>query len=236
MPGGVIEPAESIGCRNMTPIPAVAKLTSKARYSTATRAGRAFLAACLLYAGLCPPGAMAEPAPASRVEHGAAIVPVIEMAFSSDWDPRRYGRFGLPATRIEEIRRELSELARESFTRRLQAAGYAVLTEPSPAALSLRLRIFDVYINAPVLDDADRRDSYVFAAGEMSLELELRAAGSTEVLARMQDRHIDPGNGFLVLANEISNRSAARRIFDGWAERLVRQLERAGSDPARNGG
>lgn len=225
----------------MTHTPTPARLTTIGRRATLGSATALLLAVCLcapVAMGAAPAGAVdAIPAgmtvvplrgidhasyrAGSRMERGTAITPVIEVAFSRDWDPRRFGRFGLSARRIEEIRGELGELARQSFTRRLQAAGYVVPTVPSADTLQLRLRIFDVQINAPAPNDGDRRDSYVFEAGEMTLDLELRAAGSAELLASMQDRHIDPGNGFLVLANEISNRSAAKRAFDSWAEALM---------------
>ncbi|MBU6379624.1 MAG: DUF3313 family protein [Gammaproteobacteria bacterium] len=225
----------------MTHTPTPARLTTIGRRATLGPAAGLLLAVCLcvpVAMGAAPAG-VADAIPAgmtvvplrgidqasyragSRMERGIAIVPVIELAFSRDWNPRRFGRFGLSARRIDEIRSELVELARQSFTRRLQAAGYVVPAAPSADALQLRLRIVDVQINAPALDDGDRRDSYVFEAGEMTLDLELRAAGSAEVLASMQDRYIDPGNGFLVLANEISNRSAAKRAFDSWADALM---------------
>lgn len=151
------------------------------------------------------------------------VIAPVEVAFSATWDPRRFGHFGLPEDEVEEIRRSLATLAGETFARQLAAAGYTVVDEPAKDALRLQLRVFDVYVNAPVRQELDPRYSYVFEAGEMSLALELRGPDAV-LLASLQDRQRDPGNGFLTLANEITNRAAYRRIFDGWATQLIRLL------------
>jgi hypothetical protein len=168
------------------------------------------------------------PTPAAAADDASRTVVIapVEVSFSATWDPRRFGHFGLPDDEIEEIRRNLAVLAKQSFARRLAAAGYTVVDEPAKEALRLQLRIFDVYVNAPVRQEVDPRYSYVFEAGEMSLALELRGPDAG-LLASLQDRQRDPGNGFLTLANEITNRAAYRRILDGWATQLVRLLRQS---------
>jgi hypothetical protein len=168
------------------------------------------------------------PAPAAAADDASRTVVIapVEVSFSANWDPRSFGHFGLPDDEIEEIRRNLAALAQQSFARRLAAAGYKVVDEPTEESLRLQLRIFDVYVNAPLRQEVDPRHSYVFDAGEMSIALELRGPDAG-LLASLQDRQRDPGNGFLTLANEITNRAAYRRMLDGWATQLMRLLRQS---------
>lgn len=164
--------------------------------------------------------------PGSALPRTARVgIDPVMVEFSNLWEPRAFGRFGLSAAEVEDIRRQIATQARSAFAAALQAAGYEVTEESAGGDLRLGLRIFDVYLNAPQREGADPRQIFVYEAGEMSLELELRQARLGDPVVRMRDRHRDQGTGQLVTANEISNRTAVRQGLERWTAGFGRLLE-----------
>ena len=154
----------------------------------------------------------------------------VAVSFSKTWDPRSFGNFGLDAAEVQKIRGDLAAIATESFTKMLastQLSRTTTLASPDTLALDpleLKIRIFDVYVNAPARSGLSPLYTLVFESGEMSIEIELRETGSGKVLAALRDRYRDPGNATLTLSNEISQRLATKQIFGEWAKQFSRLL------------
>lgn len=154
----------------------------------------------------------------------------VAVAFSKTWDPRSFGNFGLEAADVQTIRGELAAIATASFTKMLASTERSRTTTlaspdtPELDPLELKIRIFDVYVNAPVRSSLSPLYTLVFESGEMSVEIELQEKGSGKLLAVLRDRYRDPGNATLTLSNEISQRSAAKQVFGQWAEQFSRLL------------
>ncbi|NBO74242.1 MAG: DUF3313 family protein [Gammaproteobacteria bacterium] len=162
-------------------------------------------------------------------EGATLIIAPVEVRFSSSWDPRQFGTFGLAPKDIEKIRGDLAELAQRTFAETLTKLG----TKPAGDAadskvLELHIKIVDVYLNAPPRSEINPLYTYVYESGEMTLELEVRTADSGRVLATLYDRHRDPRDAQLTLDNEITQRAATRLALRDWAVQLHGLLRQAG--------
>ncbi len=157
------------------------------------------------------------------------IIAPVEVRFSSSWDPRQFGTFGLSAKDIERIRVSLAELTQHTFAETLTTLGVKPAGDAGDEkTLELHIKIVDLYLNAPLRSEINPLYTYVYESGEMTLELEVRAAGSGRVLATLLDRHRDPRDAQLTLDNEITQRAATRLALREWAVQLHGLLQQAG--------
>jgi hypothetical protein len=155
----------------------------------------------------------------------------VTVDFSTSWDVRAYGRFGLEDRDVEELRGELAAITRSAFTEALSGAGYASTSKPGAGVLQIEARIVDLYVNAPPRRDIQPRHTYIFESGEMTLEITLRDSVTGVPLARLRDRYRDPGIGALTLANDVTRQADSRRVLADWARQLQKLL--AGIPPSR---
>ena len=153
-------------------------------------------------------------------DYDKVIISDVQVAFSSRWDPRDYGRFGLEPSRVAKIRDDLGTLARDAFAATLDESGYRVVATADEGVLQVVPKIIDLYVNAPPRDEITPLQTYVLESGEMTLVLELRDSVTGTLLGRVRDRYRDPGVGIFVLANEVTQRAENRRVLRAWAERL----------------
>jgi len=168
--------------------------------------------------------------PQSRWAEGAAIVIApVEVRFSAAWDPRQFGTFGLAPKDIEKIRNDLADLSHTTFTETLTKLGVKPAGDSgSQKILELHIKIIDLYLNAPPRSEINPLYTFVYESGQMTLELEVREAGTGRVLAALRDRYRDRRDAQLTLDNEITQRAATRLALREWATRLHSLLLQAG--------
>jgi len=156
------------------------------------------------------------------------IAPV-EVRFSAAWDPRQFGTFGLALKDIEKIRNDHAKLTQQTFAETLHALGAKPAGNVNNGKiLELQIKIVDLYLNAPPRSEISPLYIYVYESSEMTLELEVREAGTGRVLATLRDRYSDPRDSQLTLDNEITQRAANRLALREWATRLHSLLRQAG--------
>ena len=134
-----------------------------------------------------------------------------------------------------KIKKQLAEEFTTVFTEKLSSAGYEVVNEPGDDVLQINPAIVDLDITAPEMRGAGRTTQYVRSAGEMTMYIELYDSTTGDLIAKALDRQIDKENNEIYTwANSASNKAAAKRILNGWADVLVRALGEAKSYPVGN--
>jgi len=159
------------------------------------------------------------------------LVAPVEVSFSKSWNPRDYGSFGLKSSDVDRIRRDLSQMTYDIFTKVLGEGGYTIAPTPAEGVLQVRPNIVNLYINSPDTMQAGRTRSYVVDAGEMTLALELRDSITGTLLAQARDRKRGTESGRVTLANSVVNRAEAERALRGWATQLRTNLDAARKAP-----
>jgi hypothetical protein len=159
------------------------------------------------------------------------LIAPVEVSFSKSWNPRDYGVFGLKSADVERIRRELSQLAYDTFAKVLGEGGYTLAKAPGEGVLQVRPNIVNLYINAPDTMEAGRSRSFVVDAGEMTMSLALRDSITGTLLAEARDRKRGTEGGRVTLANRMMNRAEAERALRGWAVQLRSNLDAARKAP-----
>jgi len=130
---------------------------------------------------------------------------------------------------MERIKAELSSLFRQVFTRTLEEAGYQLVTERAEDVLLIKPAIINLDITAPDTRSANQVTSFAETAGEMTLYLELYDSMTGALIAKALDRKEDRQTGYFQWQNRISNRAAANRILQVWANILKEGLDQAQS-------
>jgi len=88
--------------------------------------------------------------------------------------------------------------------------------------------IVNLDITAPETSGSGRTNSYVRSAGEMTLYLELYDSVTGDIIAKAVDRQVDrENNQMYTWANSSTNKAAADRILNGWADILIAALNDA---------
>lgn len=150
------------------------------------------------------------------------------VAFRSNWlrDQNRSRSQNVRASDVERIKEDVADLLVEVFTEQLEAAGYEVVNYAGEDVLVLRPAIIDLDVTAPDVRSASRTRSYTAGAGAATLFLELYDSLSGDLIGRAIDRRSTrDSQGFMMAANRVTNRAAARREFRVWANKLVAFLD-----------
>jgi hypothetical protein len=151
-----------------------------------------------------------------------------QVAFRSNWlrDQNRSRTRNVRASDVERIKNDVGELLVGVFTEQLEAAGYEIVNYADEDVLILRPAIIDLDITAPDVRSAGRSRTYAAEAGAATLFIELFDSLSGDLLGRAVDRRATRrSSGWMMQSNRVSNRSAARREFRVWADRLVAFLD-----------
>jgi hypothetical protein len=154
------------------------------------------------------------------------------VAFKKGWE-KEQRRSTTQSTRIsskdiERIRTDLAAGFHEEFSTRLQKAGFPVVDEAGEDVLLVRPAIIDLDVNAPATMSAGNTRTYVASAGEMTLYVELYDSLTGDLIAKALDRRVDSQHrAYYTWANRATNRAAADRILQGWADILVNALTAA---------
>lgn len=176
------------------------------------------------------------------VEPGAELTPykrVIMMeptvAFKKNWERNQRSRSAskLPTSstvNTKKIKKDLAQEFEVVFTDTLNNGGYPVVEEVADDVLLIRPSIVDLDVNAPQTHGSGRTNSYVDSAGEMTLYIELFDSVTGDLIAKALDRRDDrPNRDMYTWANSSSNKAAAKRILQGWADILLEALNEARS-------
>ena len=153
------------------------------------------------------------------------------IAFRKNWqrDQNRHHPQKVNAKDMARMKAELSSLFREVFSRTLLEGGYELVTERAEDVLLIKPAIINLDVFAPDTMDANRGNSYSETTGEMTLYLELYDSVTDDLIAKALDRKIDRQTGYFQWQNHITNRAAANRILQVWANVLKEGLDEARS-------
>ncbi len=124
---------------------------------------------------------------------------------------------------VERIKTGLAEEFKEEFTKVLTDDGYTVVDAVGDNVLVVRPAIINLDVSAPDMKRSGPGNTWVRSAGSMTLYMELYDAASNELLGRVIDAQADRDD-MRKIANEVTNRAAAKSIIRDWAERLSQHL------------
>ena len=151
------------------------------------------------------------------------------IAFKKNWqrNQNRSQAHKVSSDDMSRIRSELSSLFREVFSKTLIEGGYQLVTERDHDVLLIKPAIINLDITAADTNSANRTQSFSETAGEMTLYLELYDSVTDDLIAKALDRQMDRRTGFFQWQNHVSNRAAANRILQVWANVLKEGLDDA---------
>jgi len=176
------------------------------------------------------------------------------IAFKKNWqrDQNRHHPQKVNANDMALMKAELSSLFREVFSRTLEEGGYELVTERAEDVLLLKPAIINLDVVAPDTMEkvregetgnrlrdwpgppgtgreaglgANRGNSYSESTGEMTLYLELYDSLTDDLIAKALDRKTDRQTGYFQWQNRVTNRAAANRILQVWANVLKEGLD-----------
>ena len=158
----------------------------------------------------------------SKVYLGDAYI-----AFKKNWqrDQNRHYPQKINSEDMARMKAELSSLFREVFSKTLEEGGYELVTERAEDVLLLKPAIINLDVIAPDTMDANRGNSFSETTGEMTLYLELYDSLTDDLIAKALDRKIDRQTGYFQWQNRVTNRAAANRILQVWANVLKEGLD-----------
>lgn len=159
------------------------------------------------------------------------------VAFRKNWERDHRSRsvhpLSLTSRDIEEIKSDLARELHTVFKEVLEEGGYPVVDQAGESVLLVRPAIVNLDTQAPDTMSAGRSRTYTESAGEMTLYVELYDSVTGDLIAKAMDRRADRGNdGFYTWASSVTNRAAADRILQGWANILLTTLNEAREQPA----
>jgi hypothetical protein len=149
-----------------------------------------------------------------------------EKDWQKDYNASRVGLEGRVSDKdVERIKTDLAAEFKKVFVDELQnKGGYQIADVVAADVLILRPALLNVEVNAPDLMTADLGSTIVRSAGQMTLYLELWDPSTKTILARVEDAQADE-QAFAQRANRVTNKAAADRILQEWAEELRKRLD-----------
>ncbi len=160
-------------------------------------------------------------------EYSKVRIGSITVAFDKNWEktPLPGTRFRMRSEDAQKIKDRVAGLLREEVSAALTAGGYQIVDTSGEDVLEFAAAIVDLYINKPQVHSAARADTYAVSAGEMTIVVELRDSLSGQVLSRAYDRGAARETQTPHFITSSENEKEARKIIEGWATILVRQLD-----------
>jgi hypothetical protein len=169
---------------------------------------------------------------AQLADYRAVMVDAPKVAFDPNWrrdinSTRQPSRW-VTAADQQEIAADLAADLPKIFADVFEAKGYDIATAPGPGVLRLTPAVQDLFINAPdVKAPNDRKQFSGESAGDATLVLEARDAGSGALVARIVD-HADAHQlrRRFNLTTSVSNRFWMDALFRQWATYAAGELQR----------
>ena len=154
------------------------------------------------------------------------------VAFKKNWArdqrSRSANKLRVNSRDIEKIKGDLAKEFQTVFKKTLEDGGYEVVGESAEDVLLVRPAIINLDVNAPDTMSAGRSRTYTSSAGEMTLYIEIYDSVTGDMIAKALDRKADTARqGYYTWTNSVTNKAAAARILQGWAEILLDVLNEA---------
>jgi hypothetical protein len=149
------------------------------------------------------------------------------IAFKRHWqtNQNRAHPGKVTARDMTRIKADLSALFREVFSTTLEDGGYELVTERAEDVLLIKPAIIDLDVYSPDSSAAANIRSYSKQSGEMTLYLELYDSLTDDLIAKALDRQEDQETAYIRWQNKVTNRAAARRMLQAWADTLKNGLD-----------
>jgi len=153
----------------------------------------------------------------------------VDVAFRKDWNPKVPGsRIKVGTAERENIRTGVAKIVYEEFVKELQnKSSYKVVDEAGSDVLRVKVKILNLYVNAPDTGTASISRQYTVSAGEMTMLAELYDSETGEILARVVDRSGGRQTDRFSLSSSATNTEEARSAASGWARVLRNGLDKA---------
>jgi hypothetical protein len=151
------------------------------------------------------------------------------VAFKKNWQHsgKRYDPNTVTTEDMAKIKTELSSLFMKVFSETLEQGGYELVAERAEDVLLVKPSIINLDIVAADIPTANNVRTYSESAGEMTLYMELYDSATDDLLARALDRKEDRHTGYFRWQTRITNKAAATRILQVWANVLKEGLDEA---------
>ncbi len=167
-------------------------------------------------------------------EYSRVMIIDVAVAFKKNWR-RDYNRDEISLSGqvsksdAEKIKQRVADEFKTVFTEELEKAGYEVADYDFNLAeadtLVLRPAIVDLDVAAPDVGHAGRSYSFTASAGAMTLYLEFFDSVSSALLGRVVDRKNARDIGNIQMANRVTNKAEADRLFRKWAGLLIAKMD-----------
>ena len=129
----------------------------------------------------------------------------------------------------EKIKQRVADEFKKVFTEQLEKAGYEVADYDVKLAeedvLVLRPAIIDLDVTSPDVQMASPGRTYSASAGAMTLYLEFYDSVTSSILGRVVDRQNARDSGMMMVANRVTNKAEADRMFKKWAGLLIAKMD-----------
>jgi len=151
-----------------------------------------------------------------------------EVAFAKNWQ-RDYNRTTrnlssrVSDADVQEAVTEGVKAANDIFAEAWTKGGYAVVTEPGPDVLRVKVGIVNISVSAPDQPVAGRSYNFSGEAGYATLFVEARDSQTGALLGRAVDQGI-AGDNSAAWRTAGSNRADFRQLVQRWADVSVRGL------------
>ena len=133
----------------------------------------------------------------------------------------------------EKNKKKLGEIVNEVFKSELGKSNYFSITEKiNDDVLLLQVEIIEIESHIPP-ETVENTEVFVNSVGEGSLILELRDAGSGQLIARASDHREAKQQIDLVRSNNVIIWSEVRRLSSSWARLIRKKLEANWNHPDR---
>lgn len=167
-------------------------------------------------------------------EYNSVMIVDVGVGFKKNWR-RDYNRDEISLSRqvsksdAEKIKHRVADEFKKVFTAELEKAGYEVADYDVKLAeddiLVLRPAIMDLDVTAPDVGSAGRGNTFTASAGAMTLYMEFYDSVSSSILGRVVDRQGARDTGMMRIANQVTNRAEADRMFKKWAGLLITKMD-----------
>lgn len=158
------------------------------------------------------------------------------IAFKKNWqrDQNETSPGNITAQDMAKIKIELGSLFITVFSETLEDGGYELVLQTGDDVLLIRPAIIGLNVVSPDTNASGTSHAYSETAGEMTLHMELYDSLSGDILAKALDRQEDRQTGYFEWKNRVTNRAAANRILQVWANVLKEGLDDARASSSVN--
>ena len=155
------------------------------------------------------------------------------IAFKKNWQSNQNrneaGKISIDDTL--KIKIELSSMFMDIFSTTLEDGGYQLVFEAGEDVLRIKPAVINLDIISPTSGSPNISRTYSETAGEMTLYMELYDSLTGDLIAKALDRQEDRNTGYFQWQNRVTNRAAANRILQVWANVLKEGLDDARRSP-----